>query len=221
MQPNILDMFHGDNREAVPDFGALQNAGIWGIIHKTSQGADILDARYMARRIAAAKVGMPFMAYHFMTGINVAAQVKQFLMASHFDDKELPPCGMMIDYEKSGSTPTLQQLHDMVQAVDAAVPNVSCVIYSGDLIRETLLPHPGGHQNASMVDYQSFFAMHRLLLAEYGPHENVPWPWRDAQGGGAWAWQYSETGRVNPIVGAVDLNYYAGTKEQLAANWLS
>jgi lysozyme len=220
MKPNVLDLYHGDNRDAVPDFHAISGAGIWAIIHKTSQGNAMVDKQYAPRRLAATSAGLLWGAYHFMDATDPIDQAKHFLSVAEPDANTLLAC----DYEKSSATPALHQCKDFMAYVDANAPGqTTCVLYSGDLIRETLQPPKGGHQNPAMLGAEMFFAQHRLWLAEYGPHANIPWPWSDKTISDMWRnpflWQFSGSGRINPIIGAVDLNFYAGTKDQLAANW--
>lgn len=219
LKANVLDLYHGDNREVVPDFAGLRVNGIWAIIHKSTEGMHFIDKTYKPRRDAAQKAGLLWGAYHFLTSVSSGADQAKFMLDTIQPDADtLIAC----DFEKSAATPSLQQCRDFMSAIDAAIPG-SCVLYSGDLIRETLKPHRGGFQQASMAGAEMFFAQHRLWLAEYGPHPNVPWPWSDKTLSQIWAepflWQFQDTGRINPIVGAVDLNYYAGDFESLKANW--
>lgn len=218
---NVLDLYHGDNRGLTPDFSAFVQNGIWAIVHKASQGMHFTDKTYSVRRASAVKAGLLWGAYHFLTSeASAEEQAKYFLDQAQPDSDTLLAC----DFEKSSATPTLQMCRDFMSYVDANSPgNLHCVLYSGDLIRETLRPHRGGFQQQSMNGVEMFFAQHRLWLAEYGPHPNVPWPWSDKSLSKIWQqpflWQFKDTGKINPIVGAVDLNYYAGTQEQLKANW--
>ena len=66
---NFLDMFHGDNREAVPDFAKLKSEGILGVFHKATQGTEYVDPKYHQRQAAARAAGMPWGAYAFLDGL--------------------------------------------------------------------------------------------------------------------------------------------------------
>ena len=89
------------------------------------------------------------------------------------------------------------------------------VIYTGALIKDTL----GNHADA-------FFGSHRLWLAEFNQEPTLPASWEKY-----WLWQYSGDGKgrnpksVPGIPGnekhQLDCNHYAGTAEQLAAEWAS
>jgi hypothetical protein len=98
------------------------------------------------------------------------------------------------------------------------------VLYSGNLIRETLKPHQGGFQNRDMHGVETFFQMHRLWLAEYGPKPQVPFPWDQPiakssneatplAAPGVWLWQFKSA--------ALDANFFDGDFETLKARWLS
>lgn len=220
MTPNVLDLFHGDNRELVPDFAVIKQQGIFAIIHKATQGVKFEDGTYNARKAAALGAGLLWGAYHFLDAGDPINQAKFFLDSVKPDENTLLAC----DFEKSASTPALHQCLDFMSYVDQNSPgNLHCVLYSGDLIRESLQPPKGGNQSATMRGAEMFFAQHRLWLAEYGPHGNLPWPWSDKTLSLMWQnpfiWQYSEKGRVNPILGDVDLNVYTGSFDDLKKNW--
>lgn len=218
---NILDLYHGDNREQVPDFTALRHANILACIHKASQGINYKDDTYAARRAAAEKAGMLFGAYHFLDSSDATKQAEHFLTCC--DWKNGAPLALVVDYEKSRNLPSLSQLLTFMSVVDQETDH-SCICYSGDLIRETLRPNVGGHIAQDMIGHEDFFRKHRLWLAEYGPHENIPWPWNASlqkdDAPGVWLWQFSATGREPPIVGAVDLNFFDGTEDELRAKWI-
>lgn len=223
---NVLDMFHGDNREALPDFAALKASGIIAIWHKASQGLHYVDPKYQARRKAAQDAGLLFGAYHFQDATDPDNQADAFLNACGISSSA-PAIAVANDYEDGGGA-ALHQCVAIMGNIDRNTPQgTHSVLYSGNRIRETLKAPVGGHVAQDMLGAAQFFAMHRLWLAEYGPHENIPWPWNvplttdSTKIPGIWLWQFSEKGRVNPIVGNVDVNFYNGTADQLAVNWLA
>jgi lysozyme len=198
---NVLDMFHGDNQERTPDFAALKRDGIIAVFHKATQGTRYIDPRFAARRKAAALAGMPFGAYHFGDASDEKAQLGHFISVAG-------PIGgiqLALDFEKNGdSTMALHQARWFLTQL-YILSGQRPWLYSGDLIRETLTPVIIGHQHPDMVDSSDFFAACRLWLAEYGPVEKVPFPWKKAD-----LWQFSESGTIAGIAGRVDLNYYDG-----------
>lgn len=226
---NVIDMYHG-NKVANPDFAALRASGILGIIHKASQGSHYRDPAYASRRVAAQAAGLLWGAYHFLDSTDAKTQADFFVECSGIAAGD--PILLAADFENSAHQPALSQLMTFMREVDSVHPDVQCVLYSGNLIRETLKPSPGGHQHQDMSGVEFFFQQHRLWLAEYGPREISPWPWsvpvvkssNEALGlpaPGVWLWQFTEKGRVNPLTGNTDGNFFDGTYDQLAARWLA
>jgi lysozyme len=228
---NVIDMYHG-NVVKTSDFVALRNAGIIAIVHKASQGLHYADPFYADRRKAALDAGLLWGAYHFLDSSDAGAQAKFFLQCVDATGNA-DPIMLACDYENSDHQPTLQQCMQFMSAVDrATLPGVQCALYSGNLIRETLRPHVGGHQDGDMHGVQLFFQNHRLWLAEYGPKEQIPYPWNlpivkssnEATAlppPGVWMWQFTEKGRVNPLTGNTDGNFFDGTIDDLKARWLA
>jgi lysozyme len=228
---NVIDMYHG-NTVRTSDFAALKAAGLFAVIHKASQGLHYVDPAYADRRKAAVDAGLLWGAYHFLDHSDPIAQADNFLQASGISLANSDPILLACDFENSAHQPTLKQCLTFMSEVDRnSPPGVQCVLYSGNLIRETLRPHAGGHQDPDMVSSAIFFQMHRLWLAEYGPKEQVPWPWSDPiakssneaasiPAPGVWLWQFTEFGRFNPLIGNTDGNFFDGTFEQLQARWL-
>jgi lysozyme len=230
---NVIDMYHG-NAVAAPAFAMMKETGLYGIIHKASQGTGYRDPAYAARRKAAQAAGLLWGAYHFLTSADAKQQADFFVKCSGIADSA-DPILLALDYENSEHTPSLAQAREFIMAVeaDSRVPeSVSVVIYSGNLIRETLKPHAGGHQDGAMVGVELFFQARRLWLAEYGPKEKIPFPWdrpiakssneaTPLPAPGVWLWQFTETGHVNPLIGKTDGNFFDGTFEELQARWLA
>lgn len=227
---NVIDMYHG-NAVANSNFPTLKANGVFGIIHKASQGLNYRDPAYAMRRTAAQAAGLLWGAYHFLDSSDPVAQAKFFIECSGIT-KGPDPILLACDFENwPRAQPGLHQAMTFMREVDAVMPGVQCVLYSGNVIRETLKVHIGGHQSSDMAGAASFFQQHRLWLAEYGPKEQIPYPWNEPiikqsnEGAalpapGVWLWQFTETGRVNPLVGKTDGNFFNGTFEELQARWL-
>lgn len=228
---NVIDMYHG-NAVKTSDFVALKANGVFAIIHKASQGSHYTDPFYAQRKQAALAAGMLWGAYHFLDASNVNDQVSNFLSVA-VTDPGADPILLACDYENSNSQPSLQQLYQFMAQVDRlSPPGVQCALYSGNLIRETLRPQAGGHQDQTMVGVETFFQQHRLWLAEYGPKENIPWPWNSSivkssdqstaiPPPGVFLWQFTENARMRPLVGATDGNFFDGSFEDLQKRWLA
>ena len=92
INPKVVDLYHGDG---VTDFAAAYAFGIRGIIHKATQGTDIADPAYAARRKLAADAGLLWGAYHFNSGDDPALQAKHFLSVAEPDATTL----LALDFE--------------------------------------------------------------------------------------------------------------------------
>ena len=197
MTPNVIDIYHGN---VVNDFAALKAAGVLGVIHKCTQGANYADPLYATRRKQANDAGLMWGAYSFNTGETV----------SHANQPVYRPCRardqytlMALDFEDNPhSQMSLDQARQFLELADAQLGR-SLVIYSGNRVKDLL-----GNTN------DSFFGSHRLWLAQYGPVARVQASW-----GKQWLWQYSESGRLPGTDGQIDLNTYDGTAEQLQLDW--
>lgn len=226
---NVIDMYHG-NKVSNPNFAALRANGVMGIIHKASQGLHFRDPAYASRRVAAQAAGLLWGAYHFLDSTDAKAQADFFIECSGIGNGD--PILLAADFENSAHQPALSQLVTFMREVDSVHPDVQCVLYSGNLIRETLKPSAGGHQHPDMLGSEYFFQQHRLWLAQYGPQAKSPWPWSEPivktsneeaeiPAPGVWLWQFTERGRVNPLTGNTDGNFFDGTFAELQARWLA
>ena len=199
MTPSVIDIYHGNT---VHDFAALKAAGIIGVIHKCTQGASYADPLYATRRKLATDAGLLWGAYSFNTGEPVISQVNQLISHAAPDAQTL----MCLDFEDNPHSQ--MSLAQCRQFLDSAASKLGrkLVLYSGNRIKDLM-----GQQ----VDH--VFGSHRLWLAQYGPVAKTQPSWANKY----WLWQYSETGKLPGTDGAIDLDFYPGTPEQLAAEWAS
>ena len=196
--PIVIDIYHGN---VVNDFAALKAAGIVGVIHKASQGANIADPLYATRRKAAADAGLLWGSYTFNTGQDVAAQVVEFFSHAEPDANTL----MALDFEDNPtSNMSIGQCRQFLQIADEKLGR-KLVLYSGNRVKDIL----GGQ-----VD--QFLGSHRLWLPQYGNSPIVQPSWA-----APWLWQFSESGKLPGTDGSIDLNAYAGSASDLATEWAS
>lgn len=216
MTPRVVDIYRGDavggSGSAVSGFQAAQKDGIWGVIHKASEGAGYKDSRYDYRRKAAREVGLLWGAYHFNNSAVVAKQVDWFMRCADPDDKTL----MVLDYEdnrRGNMSPTqmVEFLHELERRLGR-----KGALYSGNRIKETV--------GLLSKSDRAYVTSHRLWLCQYGPRAKLPRGWSSY-----WLWQYTDgvlgptphtiSGITCPGSPGVDLNVYIGTKEQLSKEW--
>ena len=196
MTPNVIDISH---HNAINNFPALKAAGILGVIHKCTQGANYADPTYAAHRKLATGAGLLWGAYIFNTGEDVKAQVAQFLSHAEPDANTL----MALDFEDNPkSQMTLDQARLFLTLADSQLGR-KLVLYSGNRIKDLL----GNHADP-------FFGSHRLWLPQYSAAPVTQPSWIKP-----WLWQYSENGHLPGTDGKIDLNLYSGT--DLKSEWAS
>lgn len=207
--PRVVDISH---HNTVKDLGATAKAGIWGVIHKASQGRAYADPDYAARRTMAAAAGLLWGAYHFNTGDPVPAQVENFLNHAKPDDKTL----LVLDYEDNRpSNMTIAQAVEFLRLIEQGAGR-RAAIYSGNRLKETI-----GLLNKAD---QAYVVSHRLWLCQYGQKPRCPSGFTSF-----WLWQYTGDGvgpephNVPGIAagnGGIDLNVFRGSREQLVSSWV-
>lgn len=206
MTPRVIDISHHND---VVNFQLSADAGIWGIIHKATQGIAYRDPRYVTRRAGALKAGLLWGAYHFNTGDKVADQVANFMNYAKPDAKTL----MVLDYEDNRlSNMNMAQAVEFLHLMEDALGRPAA-IYSGNRLKENLASVPKADQD--------YIRSHRLWLCQYGARAVLP------KGFTAWwLWQYTGD-KIGPkphsvpgIAGdGIDLNTFDGTKKQLTDTW--
>lgn len=206
--PRVVDISH---HNIVKDFALVAAAGIWGVIHKASQGRAYGDPDYAMRRKAAVNAGLLWGAYHFNTGDAVDLQIDNFMRAAQPDDRTL----MVLDFEDNRpSNMTAQQAVEFLHVLEARLGRRGA-IYSGNRLKESIAGL--GPQD------RAYLTSHRLWLCQYGPTPHLPTGF-DAW----WLWQYTGDGigplphNVPGIVagnGGIDLNAYQGERDELVASW--
>lgn len=198
MKAKVIDLSH---HNTVPvGFAETKSAGVFGIIHKATQGDGMKDEKYLTRRSLTARAGLLWGAYHFLTASNVQDQVDNFLHVVNYDGKTL----LAVDYEKNpedNTTPQLATLKQFIRRVEATTGQKP-VIYSGNAIKEAL----------TGVDPE--LAACRLWLADYGDDYTLPKGWSNF-----WLRQYTNDGNIDGVKSPVDLNESGVSDKDLAAQW--
>jgi lysozyme len=216
MTPRVCDIYHGDvvggSGPAIDGFKAAAAAGLWGVIHKASQGSAYKDVSYAARRQAALDAGLLWGAYHFNDGSSVATQIDNFFAAAQPDDTTL----MVLDFEdwpRSQMSP--QQMLQFLKMGENRLGR-KLTIYSGNRLKETL--------GQLAPDERAYVREHRLWLCQYGPKAALPpgfssyFLWQYT-GDGAGQQPHGIAGITVPGGKGIDLNVYDGTQDQLKAEW--
>jgi len=199
MIPNVIDLSHHNTipQSLVP----AQEAGIYGVIHKATQGTGFFDSKVTARYSLARTAGMAWGIYHYMDTSNVQKQVDWFVSQSEIkgvlDRATLVAC----DYEESAVS--INAVVEFMERLEATVER-SPVLYSGHVLKEKL----GSKADPRLSKY-------RLWLAQYGSVAQLPPGWTNY-----WLWQYTDKGAVPGIDPPTDLNQFWGTRDQLMDQWV-
>lgn len=198
IKPDVIDV---SVHNSVEDWSAVKSFGVKGIIHKATQGTGFVDKRYTERRLAARRVGLLWGAYHFFDRSPPDQQAKNFLRVAQADAETL----LCLDWEPyGGNTGTLAQAKEFLRILYEETGQRP-VLYSGNLVKEQGRGDP-------------FLAQHRLWLAQYASHPQIPRGWDTY-----WLWQYSGDGwgGHGTIPGistrGMDVNLFGG--KDLAAEW--
>lgn len=212
--PRVVDIYHGDDVEGkdfVRGFTLAKESGVWGIIHKASQGETFKDKKYQQRRDAAKSLGLLFGAYHFNSGADVYNQVTNFIEAAQPDKDTL----MVLDFEDTKSNMSIHEAVSFMKLVEDRIGR-NCAIYSGNRLKETI--------NSLSSDEFDYITSKRLWLCQYGPRAVLPRGFKKY-----WLWQYTGDGigpKPHYVPGitvpggkGIDLNVYDGTKAQLEKEW--
>lgn len=208
LQPRVTDISH---HNTVTDLRATANAGVWGVIHKATQGTGFRDKTYPQRRPLARAAGMLWGAYHFGDSSDPVQQVNNFLDYAKPDASTF----LSLDYEDhpQGRTMRPQQMVAFLREIERRTGR-KALLYGGNRIKEDMA-------KLNAAD-RAYVASHLLWLCQYGPTPKLP------QGfSGMFLWQYTD-GVVGPqprtipgIQGHVDLNAFSGTRADLEAAWFN
>ncbi len=205
MDARVVDLSHHND---VGSFQAIAGAGVWGVIHKASQGTTYGDSRYALRRTAALSAGLLWGAYHFNTSDPVKDQVDFFIEHAMPDINTL----MVLDYEDYRPSMSIQQAVEFLHLLEQKLGRKGA-LYSGNRVKETI-----GQLNAAD---KAYLCSHRLWLCQYGPRAVLPAGWNNW-----WLWQFTGDGvgplphNIPGIAGhGIDINTFAGTRLNLASSW--
>lgn len=205
INPKVVDISHYD-RLVGKGFQSVREAGIIGVIHKSSEGTGVVDRPYADRRKLANDAGLLWGAYHFIRPCSdYAAQADFFLRCATPDDHTL----VSLDFEVP--TVPVDEARAFIEEVETKLGR-KVVLYSGNTVKEDL-----GKK------HDPWWAERRLWLAQYSSKWTVQPSWE-----APWLWQFTGDG-VGPkphmipgieIDGGLDISSFDGTDEELIQQWV-
>lgn len=178
---------------------SVQEAGIAFAFARATYGSSVKDSYFDANWPAMKEAGIIRGAYHFFLATGDPAQQAEFFISTvgSLAPGDLPP---VIDVESGSGTSS-----NLVANVQTWLNLVE-----QGLGRKPIIYTAPSYWNANLT---SAFGDYPLWVAEYG----VSSP-KAVNGWSNWTfWQHSSTGSVNGVNGGVDLDYFNGTAEALAA----
>jgi GH25 family lysozyme M1 (1,4-beta-N-acetylmuramidase) len=205
--PRVIDISHHNSIGNLKD---TADAGIWGVIHKASQGVSYRDPDYSRRRDQAISAGLLWGAYHFCDGSSIELQVANFIAAAAPDERTL----VALDFEDyPRSNMSIANLVRMLRLVESRLGR-RAIVYGGNRIKDHI-------HELSAID-RAYLFQHDLWLCQYGAAYTLPIGFTSY-----FLWQFTD-GQHGPlphgvpgVLGLVDLNRFDGTQEELTARWVS
>jgi lysozyme len=182
------------------DWTTVANNNISFAILKATEGLDIVDPNFATNWAASRAVGMTRSAYHFFRAARDAKAQAEFFLKTvgKLEDFDLP---LVLDLERvdgidrNVALDKAQIWLDIVEKATGRKP----IVYTYPVFWEEQLADTN-----RFVNYPLWIAHYQTLQPW------VPGKWKN------WTFhQYSETGQVKGIAGAVDLNQFAGTLDDL------
>lgn len=201
----VIDISH---HNTVSSFEKVLQAGVFGIIHKATQGTSYVDPTFSANRRKAEQAGLRVGAYHFGTAGDPIAQADHLVSTAGLDTL------LVLDFEGNpqGHDMTLEEAEhfvDHVKQVTGRYPG----LYSGHTIKEALANR--GITSPEQTELSKCW----LWIAQYSKAPLLPkiWP--------TWTlWQYTD-GAVGPEphkvdgIGRCDREQFNGTLAELESFW--
>ncbi len=178
---------------------------------KATDSTGVVDPRFTAHWSGAKKAGLPRGAYHFFhPKYDEDKQVANFTQHLKGDPGELHPVVDVEEFKDEYQAFKCEQLAKMLQRFSEGVEK--------ELGRKPMIYTNHQTWQTSFCDHP-YFMDHPLWLAQYTNHPKQP---KLPPGWKRWLfWQYSESGKVPGIAGAVDQSYFNGSVQELKALYSS
>ena len=195
------------------DWSAARQGGVRFAFMKATEGLTYIDKTFAPNWLNTKRAGIVRGAYHYLLGgMDAVQQADLFLKTVQFEDGDLPPA---LDLENTGNENVSNAT--MVAAAEAwlnrvaQVTNKTPMIYSGPFFLRDRITRP-------VLGPPLWAKKYPLWIANYvtnyhdGSMPVQPSGWQD------WKfWQYTKTGHVAGIDGAVDLDWFRGSVADLYA----
>jgi len=191
----LIDVSHYQNKI---DWKKVKKTGITCAILKCTEGIKYKDPTFELNRKEARKNGILVGAYHFCRGFNVDMEANWFIKSlGEIQEGEF----IALDFE-----------------VEMDYPTNWCGLWLDTVTAKTKL-RPFMYMNSSTVvryDWEVISKEFGLWVARYGTNDGTQQVKPATGKWNTWAiWQYTSRGKVDGIIGNVDVNVFNGTLTQL------
>src|SRR5213596_886712 len=224
---NVVNLSHYDMMR--PDFTAMKQQGIVGVIHEATYPPFVRDAKYLDRQMGALQAGLLWGSYHYANASDPIRQADHFLSVvssawAQANPVTRPSVGVLLvlDFEKNGHYPGGTMRADQAVAFVERIRERTGVypgIYGSEYyLRQAL--------NSPKVSYAQKKTLTNcwLWIANYSKEQRATAPWS------YWAlWQYCGDGRCKlprsayPIsvanVRKAERNIFRGDRTALQEFW--
>jgi lysozyme len=183
--------------QGVVDWRQVAQAGMSFAFAKATEGITYVDPQFATNWAGIQAAGLLRGAYHFFEANDDAtAQAQHFLATVQLAPGDLPP---VLDIETTAGVSN-EQIWSGV--------STWLQIVEQETGRQPILYTAPGFWNAHAPDLA--LARYPLWLADYAAQPVLPHGWT------SWLfWQHSQSGSVAGVTGAVDLDLFSGTLQQL------
>lgn len=202
----IIDISHHNK---IDSFKRVHEAGVYGIIHKATQGTISVDPTFEGNRQHAKAAGLKVGAYHFGVAGNAIEQADHLLKTAGADSL------LVLDFEGNpqGHDMSLEEAEHFVHHIKQETGRYPG-LYSGHTIKEALAN--AGITHPSQTELSNCW----LWIAQYSTAPLLPKAWQ------VWTlWQYTD-GASGPEphevsgIGRCDRDQFNGTLDELEAFWI-
>lgn len=185
--------------QGVVDWRQVAQAGMSFAFAKATEGITYVDPQFATNWAGIRAAGLLRGAYHFYEANDDAtAQAQHFLSTVQLAAGDLPP---VLDVETTAGASD-EQIWSGV--------STWLQIVEQETGRQPILYTAPGFWSSHQPDLA--LTRYPLWLADYAAHPVLPTGWT------SWLfWQHSQTGSVAGVTGAVDLDLFSGTLQQLQA----
>lgn len=198
----IIDLSHWNPE---PNWTALREGGVVGVILKATEGTDYRDDTFSDRFTGATAAGLGVATYHFLRKGDIVAQMENYLDYVRPD----PGDRLCLDHEEAsdGTNASLDELIEAVQYLREHMPKCELSIYGGSVLKTQI----GGEYIGTLAANTSLWIAHHTSAAAPTWPKNT-WP--------TWSlWQFSDQAVVLGAADPLDGNRFNGTKEN-ALKWI-